>query len=40
MAERQANACITLWTACGLTLATLIAVTTISIEVVKAAALH
>jgi hypothetical protein len=40
LAERQANAYVTFWTACALTLATLITVATVSIEVVKAAALH
>ena len=40
IAERRANAYVALWTACALTLAILIAVATVSIEVVKAAALH
>jgi hypothetical protein len=40
IAERRSDAYLTFWTACGLTLATLIAVATVSIEVVKAAALH
>ena len=39
-AARQAHACVTLLMACGLTLATLIVVATVSIEVVKAAPLY
>ena len=39
-AARRAHACVTLLMAGGLTLATLIVVATVSIEVVKAATLH
>lgn len=39
-AARQANATVALLMASGLTLATIVAVTIVSIEVVKAAALH
>ena len=39
-AVRRAHACVTLLMAGGLTLATLVVVATVSIEVVKAAVLH